>query len=313
MITGMHAIVFSPKPTEVRAFFKDVLGLSSVDAGGGWLIFALPPAELAVHPSDGDGRHELYLMCDDIHATLAELQGKGIRSGTGRHRSGVGTASRNPPAGRLRNSPSTSLGTPHQWLRKPTDDEVRNSGRHRTLPVSSDAWRQPASGLSSAWSPRAPRRPGRAESDGCATARCRRSGGTLAIAAPRAVIGSGPARTASMSRTSPSAAAMRSRHSGARGVRGTAGGGPGPGRAPSPRAKFPASGWRGDLAGRGWPGPGWFLAAIPPRAGDPGTGRSARASKRSHGRWPREGGSKQQIGGHVPIVCLDTRPGKWQD
>ena len=73
----MHAIVFSPAAEKVRAFFADVLGLRSVDAGGGWLIFALPPAELAVHPADGEGRHELYLMCDDIHATLAELRGKG--------------------------------------------------------------------------------------------------------------------------------------------------------------------------------------------------------------------------------------------
>lgn len=78
MITGIHAIVFSPEAEQVRAFFRDVLGLSSADAGGGWLIFALPPAELAVHPADGDTRHELYLMCDDIHATLAELQGKGV-------------------------------------------------------------------------------------------------------------------------------------------------------------------------------------------------------------------------------------------
>jgi predicted enzyme related to lactoylglutathione lyase len=78
VITGIHAIVFSPEAVKVRAFFKDVLGLSSVDAGGGWLIFALPPAELAVHPADGDGHHELYLMCDDIQATLAELRGKGI-------------------------------------------------------------------------------------------------------------------------------------------------------------------------------------------------------------------------------------------
>jgi predicted enzyme related to lactoylglutathione lyase len=77
VITGMHAIVFSPDAGKVRAFFADVLGLSSVDAGGGWLIFALPPAELAVHP-DGAGRHELYLMCDDIHATLSELQDKGV-------------------------------------------------------------------------------------------------------------------------------------------------------------------------------------------------------------------------------------------
>ena len=55
-----------------------MLGLSSVDAGGGWLIFALPPAELAVHPADGDSRHELYLMCDNIYSTLAELTDKGV-------------------------------------------------------------------------------------------------------------------------------------------------------------------------------------------------------------------------------------------
>ncbi len=77
MITGLHAIVFSPEPDKVRAFFSDVLALPSVDAGGGWLIFAMPPAELAVHPAD-DSRHELYLMCDDIHTTLAELRGKGV-------------------------------------------------------------------------------------------------------------------------------------------------------------------------------------------------------------------------------------------
>ena len=77
MITGMHAIVFSPQTDKVRAFFAGVLGLPSVDAGGGWLIFALPPAELAVHPANGESHHELYLMCDDIHATLAELSSKG--------------------------------------------------------------------------------------------------------------------------------------------------------------------------------------------------------------------------------------------
>jgi catechol 2,3-dioxygenase-like lactoylglutathione lyase family enzyme len=78
VITGMHAIVFSPEAEKVRAFFADVLGLPSADAGGGWLIFALPPAELAVHPGDGQARHELYLMCDDIQATLADLRGKGV-------------------------------------------------------------------------------------------------------------------------------------------------------------------------------------------------------------------------------------------
>src|SRR5262249_47252843 len=78
VITGVHAIVFSPDAEKVRRFFADVLGMPSVDAGGGWPIFALPPAELAVHPSDGEEQHQLYLMCDDIHATLAELSGKGV-------------------------------------------------------------------------------------------------------------------------------------------------------------------------------------------------------------------------------------------
>jgi hypothetical protein len=77
MITGLHAIVFSPEADKVRAFFADTLGFSSVDAGGGWLIFAMPPAELAVHPA-GESRHELYLMCDDIHETLAGLRAKGV-------------------------------------------------------------------------------------------------------------------------------------------------------------------------------------------------------------------------------------------
>jgi catechol 2,3-dioxygenase-like lactoylglutathione lyase family enzyme len=77
MITGAHAIVYSRDAEADRAFFRDVLGFRSVDAGGGWLIFALPPAELAAHPAD-EGRHELYLMCDDIEATVAELERKGV-------------------------------------------------------------------------------------------------------------------------------------------------------------------------------------------------------------------------------------------
>jgi predicted enzyme related to lactoylglutathione lyase len=80
MITGTHAIVFSDDAEAARAFFAEVLDLRSVDAGGGWLIFALPPAELACHPTSPDesGRHELYLMCDDIDATIAELEAKGV-------------------------------------------------------------------------------------------------------------------------------------------------------------------------------------------------------------------------------------------
>ena len=79
MITGAHAIIFSKDADAVRTFLKDVLEFPSVDAGQGWPVFALPPAELAAHPADGDGHHELYLMCDDIHATVAELQAKGVR------------------------------------------------------------------------------------------------------------------------------------------------------------------------------------------------------------------------------------------
>jgi predicted enzyme related to lactoylglutathione lyase len=78
MITGLHSIVFSPSAEEDRAFFRDVLGWRAVDAGGGWLIFAAPPAELAVHPADGAAHHELYLMCDDIRATLDDLRAKGV-------------------------------------------------------------------------------------------------------------------------------------------------------------------------------------------------------------------------------------------
>jgi predicted enzyme related to lactoylglutathione lyase len=78
MITGVHAIIFSPDAGAVRRFFADVLELPSVDAGGGWPIFALPPAELAAHPADGEARHALYLMCDDIHKTVETLTGKGV-------------------------------------------------------------------------------------------------------------------------------------------------------------------------------------------------------------------------------------------
>lgn len=78
MLTGLHAIVFTPEPDGVRAFFRDTLGLPWIDAGNGWPIYAMPPAELAVHPADGAPRHGLYLMCDDIEATLAELRGKGV-------------------------------------------------------------------------------------------------------------------------------------------------------------------------------------------------------------------------------------------
>jgi catechol 2,3-dioxygenase-like lactoylglutathione lyase family enzyme len=81
MITGAHLVLFAPEADKARRFFSETLGLRSVDAGEGWLIFALPPTELATHPTDGEVRHELHLMCDDIEATIAELTEKGVEFG----------------------------------------------------------------------------------------------------------------------------------------------------------------------------------------------------------------------------------------
>jgi catechol 2,3-dioxygenase-like lactoylglutathione lyase family enzyme len=79
VIIGAHAIIFTKDAEAVRAFLRDKLGLASVDAGGGWPIFGLPPAELAVHPTEGETHDELYLMTDDLPATVAELETKGVR------------------------------------------------------------------------------------------------------------------------------------------------------------------------------------------------------------------------------------------
>jgi catechol 2,3-dioxygenase-like lactoylglutathione lyase family enzyme len=79
MISGAHVVVYGKNAEADRAFFRDVLGFKSVDAGHGWLIFALPPAEAAFHPSDENGVHELYLMCDDLKAEMASLAKKGVK------------------------------------------------------------------------------------------------------------------------------------------------------------------------------------------------------------------------------------------
>lgn len=74
MIIGAHMLIYSTDPQADRAFLRDVLGLAGVDAGEGWLIFGLPPAELAVHPAENNDVHELYLMCDDIQQLIGEMQ-----------------------------------------------------------------------------------------------------------------------------------------------------------------------------------------------------------------------------------------------
>src|SRR5205814_36440 len=81
MINAVHTVIYTTDPEGVRAFFRDVLGFPSVDAGHGWLIFELPPGELGIHPTDSgseNNRHQLYLMCDDIEATVKELKAKGV-------------------------------------------------------------------------------------------------------------------------------------------------------------------------------------------------------------------------------------------
>jgi len=102
MISGAHVIIYSQNPEPDRAFFRDVLDFKSVDAGHGWLIFALPLAEAAFHPAEAHRSHELYLMCDDLDAEIASLSKKGVQcSGTHRERWGAITKIRLPGGGQL--------------------------------------------------------------------------------------------------------------------------------------------------------------------------------------------------------------------
>jgi hypothetical protein len=78
VIRGAHVILYSADAEADRAFLRDVVGLASVDSGGGWLIFRLPPSEVAVHPAETSGAAELYLVCDDVDATVADLEGRGV-------------------------------------------------------------------------------------------------------------------------------------------------------------------------------------------------------------------------------------------
>jgi hypothetical protein len=78
MLIGAHAVIYSTNPDADRAFLRDQLTLPNVDAGGGWLIFGLPTAEVAVHPADKNGGHELYLMCDDVEALVAKMRDRNI-------------------------------------------------------------------------------------------------------------------------------------------------------------------------------------------------------------------------------------------
>jgi len=113
MITGTHVLFYSEKPEADRAFFRDVLGFRSVDAGGGWLIFAMPPAEAGIHPTDSESRHQIhggssmlgamvYLMCDDLQAEIKQLRAKKVEcSPVEKEQWGSKTTIRLPSGGEL--------------------------------------------------------------------------------------------------------------------------------------------------------------------------------------------------------------------
>jgi catechol 2,3-dioxygenase-like lactoylglutathione lyase family enzyme len=108
MIIGAHVLLYSKNADADRAFVRDLLGLASVDAGHGWLIFALPPAEAAVHPSEGDGAAgamlgaHLYLMCDDLNATMQSLAAKKVQfTPIAQERWGIRTTIKLPSGGEL--------------------------------------------------------------------------------------------------------------------------------------------------------------------------------------------------------------------
>lgn len=102
MIHGAHVIIYSKDAEADRAFFRDVLRYPFADAGHGWLIFALPPAEVAVHPSDENDAHELFLMCDDVHAFVTEMKAKNVPcSGVHEERWGSITRLTLPGGGKL--------------------------------------------------------------------------------------------------------------------------------------------------------------------------------------------------------------------
>ena len=81
MITGAHAIIYSANPEADRAFFRDILNMPNVDVGDGWLIFKLPPSELAIHPFEKNDVHELYLICDDVGGFIADMKRRKVQCG----------------------------------------------------------------------------------------------------------------------------------------------------------------------------------------------------------------------------------------
>jgi hypothetical protein len=135
MIVGAHSIIYSKDPAADRAFLRDALGLTSVDVGEGWLIFGLPPSEVAVHPSGENDVHELYLMCDDVTGFVGGMKKRGIDCGPVMNRGwGLLTEVRLPGGGKLgvyqpRHARPKPMAAPRP--RKPKPKPKKASGRRR--------------------------------------------------------------------------------------------------------------------------------------------------------------------------------------
>jgi len=135
MIVGAHSIIYSKDPAADRAFLRDALGLTSVDVGEGWLIFGLPPSEVAVHPSGENDVHEFYLMCDDVTGFVGGMKKRGIDCGPVMNRGwGLLTEVRLPGGGKLgvyqpRHARPKPMAAPRP--RKPKPKPKKASGRRR--------------------------------------------------------------------------------------------------------------------------------------------------------------------------------------
>jgi len=135
MIVGAHSIIYSKDPAADRAFLRDALGLTSVDVGEGWLIFGLPPSEVAVHPSGENDVHELYLMCDDVTGFVGGMKKRGFDCGPVMNRGwGLLTEVRLPGGGKLgvyqpRHARPKPMAAPRP--RKPKPKPKKASGRRR--------------------------------------------------------------------------------------------------------------------------------------------------------------------------------------
>ena len=137
MIIGAHSIIYSQKPEADRAFLRDALRLPSVDVGGGWLIFGLPPAEVAVHPSEENDVHEFYLMSGNVEALIAEMSRRGIACGPVQNQGwGLLTHVTLPGGGKLgvyqpRHARPKAL-RPPRAARKPARRIAKQSGKKKT-------------------------------------------------------------------------------------------------------------------------------------------------------------------------------------